>query len=172
MRKQPRPIMLLTEINDAIRLDTHAETRADRDEPLERVLAGRTRSPVFAAGSEDDESESTNRKRPVTLHNFSSGVNERGSEGGRKQAADNICHHPKARHPRVRIACPCSSSFGGGSRTEPGTLGGTRLRASASVPSRTSFTVFTRPHGTLTACRRSIQCCAPISLTRSANAAT
>src|SRR5438105_9566915 len=42
---------------------------------------------------------------------------------GRKQAADNICNHPKARHPRVRIASPCSSSCGGGSRTAPGTLG-------------------------------------------------
>src|SRR5207253_2171789 len=83
--------------------------------------------PVFAASSENDESDSTTSDRPVTLHNFSSGVKRRG-EGGRKQAADNICNHPKARHPRVRMDSPCSLSFGGGNLTLPGTLAAMPVR--------------------------------------------
>src|SRR5437762_12039479 len=91
MGKQLRPVMLLAEINDAVRLNAHTEAGADRCVALERRLSGRTRCPVLTARSEDDEGGSTSRERPVTLHSKSSGVIERGGERGGEQAAVNIC---------------------------------------------------------------------------------
>ena len=72
MRQKLRPVVLLTEIDDAVRLHSHAETRTDRNVMVKRLLSGRTCCPVLAARSEDEESKSTNRQKPVTLHNFAS----------------------------------------------------------------------------------------------------
>src|ERR1700741_4341726 len=134
MGEKIRPVVLLTEIDDSVGLDAHAETRPNRDIFLKGCLSGWPRCSVFATGSENDESKSTSRKEPVTLHNFSSGGEPACGGRGRKQAAYNICYHPKARHPRVRMALPCSSSFGGGNLTDPGTLGGAPVRGFAAVP--------------------------------------
>ena len=72
--------MLLTRIVHPVRLDSHADAGANRDVSRESLLTRRTRRPVLIAGSEDHQSESTSSERPVTLHNFSSGV-ETGAEG-------------------------------------------------------------------------------------------
>src|SRR5687767_15158737 len=57
-------------------------------------------------------------------------------------------------HPRSRTAAPCSSNVGGGSRTDPGTLGATPVSADAGSSRSVSRTDFTTPFGTPAASRR------------------
>jgi len=68
MREKRCPVVLLAEIDDAIRLDTHAQTRTDRDVALKCLLSGGTGCSVLAAGGEYEQSKSTSSERPVTLH--------------------------------------------------------------------------------------------------------
>src|ERR1051325_1257181 len=172
MSKQRGPIVLLTEVNDSVRLDAHAQAGADRDILAERLLSRRSRCPVLTAGDNGYRRKCNSRKRPRTLHNSSLKNGNKDYGGGRKQAADNICHGLKARHPSARIASPCSSSRGGGVRTLPHTLDGTPVTASAPESTSASFTLRTKPHGTFAPVRTSIQCCALSSLTRFAITAT
>jgi hypothetical protein len=139
--------VLLAEVDNAVRLDAHAETGPDRHVLCERFLTGRTRGSVIAATSEHEERDSTSGEQPITLDNNSSRVLN-GRREGQKQAVANISNHSKTRHPMARMDWPCSSSFGGANLTVPGALGETPVRGSVSTPPRTSDTVRTNPQGT------------------------
>src|SRR2546423_15236524 len=96
--------------------------------PIETYVAKAScpRGPVVLSSLQ--EARTTRARAPAEKDRLRFITSPQGVEpawrGGRKQAAVNICNHPKARHPRVRIASPCSSSCGGGDRTDPGPLGG------------------------------------------------
>src|SRR5689334_5869744 len=83
MTEKRGPIVLLTEVDDSVRLNPHTEAGSDCDIRAERFLSRRSRCPVLAAGDKNYRGKGDSTERPRTLHNSSSG-NGLGKAGNRR----------------------------------------------------------------------------------------